>query len=505
MRKTTLNKWWSTTTVEETDIDMEDNQEKEPEETIYEKVKSDKIIERFPSSLRFKIVCDSKEEAHKKHQEILRIIAVNVNFCEIYSTKGDKTALKAQNNDDFEYHETKNKRQTTFTVIHRVVLDVKYYVLKKQQPILDVLRKNNCQLQLHEWHSNEWDIISIGFISGSCPKHQAKDTLKHKLTIVDKNTPKFNLHATTLKLETENRQYRTLAYEVQCLRQNYNEVCAYIASTCKVINQTFIKYQWKHSNKTTFDNGIKKQIAFINSIRTIPLYGIHPIAMEILYKDLIRDTEILDINSTGKTTTHGRWNVYVTLDNFETQTRWFENNIETVYKDKCRSLRNEVPTNYIPKVQFNSTIVFPDKQDDPLLKDATDSVSSFSNTSLNSVSWASVVSNSKTKSSHTVSTITNTNDITIQLTQMSESIRKICDRLDNIEQRLNNHEDRMQQMQDCSDMNTSHMERLATLIDKLERRTEDINPRRLEHDFDQLESNKRRNINTTPTKNRSTA
>ena len=226
--------------------------------------------------------------------------------------------------------------------------------------------------------------------------------------------------------------------------------------------------------------------------------------MEILYKDLIRDTEILDINSTGKTTTHGRWNVYVTLDNFETQTRWFENNIETVYKDKCRSLRNEVPTNYIPKVQFNSTIVFPNKQDDPLLKDASESVSSFSNTSLNSVSWASVVSNSKTKSSHTVSTITNTNDITIQLTQMSESIRKICDRLDNIEQRLNNHEDRMQQMQDCSDMNTSHMERLATLIDKLERRTEDINPRRLEHDFDQLESNKRRNINTTPTKNRST-
>ena len=88
---------------------------------------------------------------------------------------------------------------------------------------------------------------------------------------------------------------------------------------------------------------------------------------------------------------------------------------------------------------------------------------------------------------------------------MSESIRKICDRLDNIEQRLNNHEDRMQQMQDCSDMNTSHMERLDTLIEKLERRTEDINPRRLEHDFDQLEPNKRRNINTTPTKNRSTA
>ena len=189
--------------MEETDVDMEDNQEKEQEETTTGKVKMAKTIKRFPSSLRFKIVSDSKEEAHKKHQEILRIIAINVNFCEIYSTNGDKTTLKTQNNDDFDYHETRNKRQTTFTVIHRVVLDVKYHALKQQQAILDVLRKNKCQLQMHEWHSKEWDIISIGFISGSCPKHQAKDTLKHKLTIVDKNTPRFNLHATTLKLETE--------------------------------------------------------------------------------------------------------------------------------------------------------------------------------------------------------------------------------------------------------------------------------------------------------------
>ena len=135
MTKTTLNKWWSKTTVEETDVDMEDNQEKEQEETTTGKVKMAKTIKWFPSSLRFKIVSDSKEEAHKKHQEILRIIAINVNFCEIYSTNGDKTTLKTQNNDDFDYHETRNKRQTTFTVIHRVVLDVKYHALKQQQAI----------------------------------------------------------------------------------------------------------------------------------------------------------------------------------------------------------------------------------------------------------------------------------------------------------------------------------------------------------------------------------
>ena len=89
-----------------------------------------------------------------------------------------------------------------------------------------------------------------------------------------------------------------------------------------------------------------------------------------------------------------------------------------------------------------------------------------------------------------------------QLAQMNELIKKICDRLDNIEQRLNDHEDQIQQMQEATTINATLMERLPELIEKLERRTADINPRRLELTFDQPESNKRRNINSTPTKDR---
>ena len=66
-----------------------------------------------------------------------------------------------------------------------------------------------------------------------------------------------------------------------------------------------------------FDNGIKKQINFIDSIRTIPVYGIHPIAMEILFNDLVKDMDILEINGTNKTTSHGQWKIHVTMDNFK--------------------------------------------------------------------------------------------------------------------------------------------------------------------------------------------
>ena len=48
----------------------------------------------------------------------------------------------------------------------------------------------------------------------------------------------------------------------------------------------------------------------------------------------------------------------------------------------------------------------------------------------------------------------------------------------------------------------SHMDQLSELIPKLEEHTANISPRRLELSFEAMESNKQRNINSTPTKER---
>ena len=340
---------------------MEDTQEKTQGQTNKNEGKTNKnektpydaplnVQPLFPMSLQFKITSTSKEEANKNHQDILRTIAIHTKHCEIYSTSGDRTNLKPNTLDDFEYHATTTKCQQFHTTIHRMVLDIKYHEIKKNKDILRTLQQQNCQLQLHDWRSKKWDIISIGYISGCSPKHQSKDTLRYKLELIDPNSPKYNLHATTLKMATGEREYHVLAYEIQCIRANYNEVCEYIAKTCKVLDQTFIKYQWKHSNQQTYNNGIKKQIHFVDSIRTIPVYGIHPLAMELLYDDLIKDMDILEINTTTKTTTHGRWNVHVTMENFEAQTRWFQNNIKELYNKQCNDIRGEVPKEYVPEV-----------------------------------------------------------------------------------------------------------------------------------------------------------
>ena len=162
----------------------------------------------------------------------------------------------------------------------------------------------------------------------------------------------------------------------------------------------------------------------------------------------------------------------------------------------------EIPRNYTPEIRFNSTITFQPKKTDPHLTIADESVSSFSNTSLNSRSWASVVCESTTKPPQTISTITSTDKLTNQLSQLSNSIDKICERLDKMEQRMNKHDELIHKIQGFENTCMSHFDRLSDLIEKLEQCTANILPRRLELDFDNNEPNKKRNINSTPTKAR---
>ena len=523
---TTLDKWWNKTVVEEEDVDMGEEQENDREQreknggkpTEHKKQHcndDDNTQQFFPMTLQFKIASETKEEANNKHQAILRAITIHTKHCEIYSTNGERTSLKPNSLEEFTYHKNKNQRQNFHTTIHKMILDIEYHAIKKNKEILHRLQQTNCQLQLHEWKTEEWDVIKVGFISGCSPKHQSKETVQQKLRLINPITTKYKLHATTLKLTFNDQEYCTLAYEIHCIRNSYNAVCEYIAQACKALDQTFIKYQWKHSNQQTYNNGIKKQIKFIDSIRTIPVFGIHPMAMDLIYNDLIQEVNILDINNTNKTTTHGRWNIYVTMENFESQTKWFQHNIHELYNNKCSTVLNKIPKDYVPAVRFKSTVIFQSTAD-PLLSDAEESVRHFSNTPIGSKSWASVVSGSTHKPNQTISTITLTNDLSIQMTKLSQSIEKICDRLDALEQRMNQEHPSKEHHKTQPSKETStppinqpapsdsiaKLDRLGDLISRLEERTNCIKSRKLQLTHETTRPNKRQDLRQSPTKNR---
>ena len=99
----------------------------------------------------------------------------------------------------------------------------------------------------------------------------------------------------------------------------------------------------------------------------------------------------------------------------------------------CIDVKNEIPKHYCPEVKFNLTVIFQPKPTDHILEDAEQSVSSYTNTSIGSKSWASVVSESETRTSQTINTITPTTDLANQMAQLTKSISIICDRLDKLE------------------------------------------------------------------------
>ena len=114
-KPTTLEKWWTTKTNEEEDTIMEEENVKEPKKTdsqktqTHQKPTEGQYQEVFPMTLRMKIESSSKNDANKKHMEVLKSLFVYFKHCEIYTTKGEKTNLKPDNSTDFDYHEIKNK------------------------------------------------------------------------------------------------------------------------------------------------------------------------------------------------------------------------------------------------------------------------------------------------------------------------------------------------------------------------------------------------------------
>ena len=120
---------------------------------------------------------------------------------------------------------------------------------------------------------------------------------------------------------------------------------------------------------------------------------------------------------TAKTTEYGRWNVYTTIKNFATTTKWLQDNLQEIHHKHCKdlTLTSDVPSHFTPEIRFNSKVTFHTQKKDPHLDIATSSVSGYSTSPANS--WASVVhgysgySVTPKATSHTTSSITSTGNL----------------------------------------------------------------------------------------------
>ena len=519
----TLDKMWKTFNQQDEDVVMDDKEQETPTDMVNDKKnykenekkdandnddddkKDEAVKTTYEFAVRIKIKANTKEQAHKYHQHLLGVMDDELENFNLYSKKNEIVHPKQVAIDNFEYNEN-GKRTKYFTVVHGMESTQTYHQIKQNEKIFQCLKATNCYIQKHLWKETEWNIITIGFLSGASPKHQLKEAVKQTIFKDDEKSPKYELGAATIKTNHNGIAFSTFAYEVKCKETDVEAVCDHLTKRSKKTNTTILKHKWKYTHPDVYTNGIKKQNEYIKQIRTIPVYGIIEEAMDYLYQPLLSNEHIIDISPTAKTTTCGRWNVYTTAANFESTTKWIQTNLKTLYMKHCNGSfpKSIVPDHFVPEVKFNTTVEFQNHKHDRHLENATSSVSSYHSSPANS--WASVVSGYTSYSvpskltEQTPSAISSVNNFTKTLQDINKSIEKICERLDRIEAKLEEHEKAIKQVQEVETNTQSNMEKLTDIIQKLGERINYVSPRRLEHSFDRMESNKRQDTRSSPGK-----
>lgn len=456
---------------------------------------NDETTPLFPMSIRFKIMANDEKTARKKHITVLQAIKEEMQHFELYKTDNYKTNIENIQSEDFTFHPI-GKKNKGYIVIHRIIIDKNYYNIKSHKNILQVLKETNSHIYHHMWTTSEWDIVNLGFISGASPKHQAKDTIPHKMNLAINTPVDFHLKANNIKITHQGNTTSTFAYELFCKRKEINEICDAFTKSSHFTGFTLIKQQWKYSNPTIYANGINKQNEFIKNISTIPIYGITTDGMSYIYSTIVSNKNVLEISRTGKTKDHGRWNVYTTKTNFHNTTKWLKDNLEEIYEDKCLLDSDDVPPSFKPEVRFSTTITF-DRKPDPMIAITEKALDKFFDDPNHTRSWASVAS-----ANTTPSTITPNSNMTITIQQLTESIQKLCNRLDSIENTLNEHTTMIEKLQESNTEYKEHMDKLGTAILELEERASRITPRRLTDSYNDYAPNKRQDTRTSPSKNK---
>ncbi len=156
----------------------------------------------------------------------------------------------------------KESKEKRWISIIRFRTSTQFREWKRQEDIMQTLKKEKVFMTQHHFGKQEWDIISIGFLLGihvvQFPNKAAHDYIQELTSDEETKTPKFNLHPA--KVNIKGKPTYTRAYEVTCIRQDgpklYNLMTH--GKFREPNNRIFIPYLLKRTNASTFTSLIKE-------------------------------------------------------------------------------------------------------------------------------------------------------------------------------------------------------------------------------------------------------
>lgn len=152
-----------------------------------------------------------------------------------------------------------------------------------------LLKQANARFTKHPWLETQREVVSMGFITGFCPRYQTSHqaTSKFKSFLVchaklrEDRLPKFALTMATVKAQAPSGvTYVCSTYELQVQRQDVDKMRDILSKVASHVTPTdafrFVSYRMRHSNPSAFAKFVHYQAKHVLSHRIIAIQGLNP-------------------------------------------------------------------------------------------------------------------------------------------------------------------------------------------------------------------------------------
>jgi hypothetical protein len=294
----------------------------------------------------------------QKHMLVLKALgtAFDSTELEIYDNKNRKLSLEAckamENIQHYESHFKLHQGNGRHYVIFRVSSTIRFQGIKRESDVLRNLKKTGCYMKRHHWSQDQWDIVTLGFLTEMDPGRHQPDEVRAQILELAKakeceTTPgsRFKLVPQRFKVRHNGTHCNADAFGVQCMRIDAQSVDTLMKNTYRD-SLAYVKNRMRKENPKSYMSALRLQNKYITNVKTIPIVGITKITMADIRPHLLGNENIQYVAATKKSETIGRWDVLTDDKHNESVRKFISTNLEQWLE--AATVDPETPEHYPP-------------------------------------------------------------------------------------------------------------------------------------------------------------
>jgi hypothetical protein len=213
-----------------------------------------------------------------------------------------------------------NKRKAKYSIIHRIRTSQSLSTIRTYNAISVLLKQHSCYLKGHSWDETVWDVIQTGYLIGLDPKHYTSSEATRFLSdIMEKKSPgkcpPLRMIYSSPSIQVDDRIISTKVFAIEFERKNAKEVLRKLKDAFTGSTQLLLA-KLRYTHPKSFANALKMQNKMMNETYVLPMVNISQDEMFYLQPIIEEIAGVMAVVTTGKTLTHGKYNVLITSQRF---------------------------------------------------------------------------------------------------------------------------------------------------------------------------------------------